>query len=307
MIKWPNWLNFKQGKVDLIFKLPYESTDEILDANGQLTPEYQQYQLQQTPAITVQYYGFLTTGKVFGNKKVRQAFCYAVDRQKLVDFTLKGAATPAFYGRVPTAVPDYDHQQLRGYNFQPQRARMLLAEAGFPDGKGFPEVVLQVNSGAKRNEQVAEAVAKMLEENLQVKVRVEKLAIAQHYETVEAGKVNFWRAQWAGDYPDAENFLNFLWSKHLPADSTQAAYLNTVRYNNPHFDQLLTDALATQDLAERNRLYVQAEQMSLDDAVSLYLFYDKDRRLLQPHVRNCPQNAMEYRNFVDVFLVPKEQ
>lgn len=298
-------LNFKQDKLDMVYKLPYENTDEIVDRQGKLLGDYSQYVLQQAPTLNIQYYGFLTTGKLFSNKKLRQAISFAVDRQRLVDNTLKGAAIAAVYGRTPNCVPNYDYAKLVGYNYNPQKAQQLLAEAGYPNGKGLPEITLQINGGGKRNEQVAEAVEKMIEETLGIQVRIEKLPMAQHFENVEAGKCEFWRSGWMGDYPDPENFLNYFSSKHLPPTPDGRAYLNTVRYNNPKFDQLMAKALATTNATQRNQLYLQAEQLTLDDAVAINLFYEKDRRLLKANIHNLPQNMLEYRNLVATYLSPK--
>lgn len=298
-------LNFKQNKLDLVYKLPYENTDEIVDRQGKLLGDYSQYVFQEAPTLNIQYYGFLTTSKLFSNKKLRQALNFAVDRQRLVDNTLKGAAIAAVHGRTPSCVPNYDYTKLVGYNYNPKKAQQLLAEAGYPNGKGLPEITLQINGGGKRNEQVAEAVEKMIEETLGIQIRIEKLPMAQHFENVEAGKTEFWRSGWMGDYPDPENFLNYFSSKHLPDSPNGRAYLNTVRYNNPKFDQLMAQALATSNATQRNQLYLKAEQLTLDDAVALNLFYEKDRRLLQPNVHNLPQNMLEYRNLVSTYLSPK--
>ncbi|HRI28024.1 MAG TPA: ABC transporter substrate-binding protein, partial [Chitinophagales bacterium] len=81
--------------------------------------------------------------------------------------------------------------------------------------------------------------------------------------------------------------------------------LNTTRYRNQKFDQFMEEALKTTNEVQRNRLYLQADQAALDDAPMMILYYDKDQRLLQPNVRNFPQNAMEYRNLREVYFVPE--
>lgn len=296
-------LHFRQGKLSMMYKLPYEYTDEIVDRQGKLMPDYQAYVLQQMPSLSVQYYGFLTNSGVLANKKLRQAICYAVDKQRLADHTLKGAAVAAT-GRVPNCVPDYAYQRLNAYHYNPNLARQLLAEAGYPNAQGLPPISLQINGGAKRHEQIAEAIQKMLSETLNIKLSISVLPMAQHLENIEAGKAQFWRSGWAGDYPDPENFLSYFLSSHLPSTPDDRAYLNTVRYRNPHFDQLMAQALATTNRQQRNELYLQAEQLTLDDAIALNLFYEKDRRLLQRNVQNLPQNMLEYRNLSDVYLHP---
>lgn len=249
---------FRDGKFDLKYRLPLEVADEVVDNEGKLKPAYAKYVYQTKPTLATQFYGFLNTGKIFNNKKLRQAFCYAIDRQKLVDYTLKGAAVPGFYGIVPPAFANYEASQLKGYNFDPQKARQLLADAGYPDGKGLPEITLQLNSGGKRNEQVAEVIQKMLTENLNVKVKIAQMPWPQHLETVESAKVDFWRFGWVADYPDPENFLALLGSRTLPANDAEKTYLNTTRYRNQRFDQFMEEALKTTNEVQRNRLYLQS-------------------------------------------------
>jgi oligopeptide transport system substrate-binding protein len=299
-------LKFKEGKLDMVFKLPFEIMDEIVDRKGNLQGEYQNFVFQDLVSMSVQYYGFLTDGKIFADKRLRQAFCYAVNRDKIVEFTLKGSGVPGIYGFVPPAFPNYNHAALNGYNYNPEKARALLAAAGYPNGKGMPEVTLQINSGGKRNEQVAEAVQKMLREVLNIRVKIAKVPFSQHLEMQETRKTDFWRAGWIADYPDPENFLTFLWSKHLPKNPNERTYQNTFRYRNEQYDQLFAQALQIVDEKQRNELYQKADQIALDDAPFLPLYYDKDKRLLQKYVRNFPQNPMEYRLLHKVYFEPQE-
>ncbi|MEZ4887893.1 MAG: ABC transporter substrate-binding protein [Chitinophagales bacterium] len=298
-------LEFKNGNIDMVYRLPLQLSDEIVDRNGKLTAEYSQFQFQEKAAMSVEYYGFLNTGEMFKNKLARQAFCYAIDRQKIVDFTLKGAGVPGNYGIVPPSFANYDATKVKGYEYNPDKARRLLGEAGFPNGKGFPKATLQINSGGTRNEQVAEAIQKMISETLNIDIDIIKMPFAQHLENTEAGKFNLWRAGWIADYPDPENFLNLLWGAHLPEDPSEGTeYLNTFRYRSETFDKLFEEALRTVDDAKRMELYQQANQTAINDAPLLPIYYNKDRRLLQPYVRNFPQNAMEYRNLRSTHFVP---
>nr|MBP6323891.1 hypothetical protein [Chitinophagales bacterium] len=89
-----------------------------------------------------------------------------------------------------------------------------------------------------------------------------------------------------------------------PDDITQKTYINSFRYKSKVFDSYFNEAVATVDEAKRNALYMKADQQVIDDAVVLPIYYDVDYRLLQPNVRNCPQNAMEQRDFSEVYFVP---
>lgn len=297
-------LEFKKGNSDMVYKFPLEMIEEIMDNKHNLKPEYQKFQLQFMPTMSLQYYGFQHQGKIFNNINVRKAFCYAYDREKLCEYTLKGSGFPAIYGVVPPGTGTYDSKQVKGFNFDPAKAQTYLALAGYPKGKGFPKLTLELNSGGSRNSQVAEAIKKMIEETLGIEIELLMVPWAQHTETVETAKTDFYRLGWQADYPDAENFLNLFHSKYVPDDINQKTYINSFRYKNKAFDILFDNAIANVDEKERNILYSKADQQVIDDAVVLPNYYDIDFRLLQPYVRNCPQNAMEQRDFSEVYFVP---
>jgi peptide/nickel transport system substrate-binding protein len=163
-------------------------------------------------------------------------------------------------------------------------------------------VTLEINSGGGRNEKVAEAVQKMLEENLNVDVEITQVVWAQHTNNIETGKTSFWRLGWVADYPDPNNFLNLFYGKIVPKTMEEAAYMNSFRYINPKYDEMFEKALATTNEAERNKLYYQLEQIVIDDAPLLPIYYSVNRRLIQPYVKNFDANAMEFRAFREVWL-----
>ena len=258
--------------------------------------------LQVQPELTTQFYGFLVPDKTFSNKNVRLAFNYAIDRAKIADYTAKGEGIPCFNGIVPIGLPGYDNNLVKGYTFDVKKAKDYLAKAGYPDGKGFPKVTLETNSGGGRNEKVAETVQKMLVENLNIDVEITQVVWAQHTNNVETGKTNFWRFAWIADYPDPINFLNLFYGKNVPKTMEESSYSNPCRHVNPQYDALYEKALATQDAVERNKLYAQLDQMIVDDAPFLPIYYSVKRRLLQPYVKNFDANGMEFRMFKAVWL-----
>ena len=301
-------LQFKKGNMDLMYKPPLEMMDEIKSSDDVLTPEYKQYVLQGLPTLSVQYFGFLNTDKIFSNKNLRVAFNYAIDRRKIVEYTIKGAGVPAVHGMVPPGMKGYDTKVVRGYEYDPAKAREFMVKAGYPNGKGMPAINLQINSGGGANMQVAEAIQKMLQENLNIAVNITSMPFAQHLENVETGKAQFFRSGWVADYPDPENFLTLFYGKHIPANPAERSYLNSSRFHNAQYDEVFAEALRTVDDDKRNLLYLKADQIMIDDAAIMPIYYYKDYRLLQPNVHNFPQNAMEYRVMKEVwFSAPPKQ
>ncbi|MDA7502103.1 ABC transporter substrate-binding protein [Chitinophagales bacterium] len=299
-------LAFEQGRIDMLYRLPAEMIDDIVTREGELQGKYKQYQFQERPSMSIQYYGFkMSEGRFANNRKLRQAFNYAIDKQKIVNYTVKGAGVPGNAGCVPPSFVHYDISKVKGYDYDPAKAKVLMAEAGYPNGKGFDPLVLQINSGGTRNEQIAEAVQKMLKENLNISVSISKLPFAQHLEAVETSKAEFWRSGWVADYPDPENFINLYNSEHIPEKLTDKSYLNSTRYRNQEVTDLYYLAEKTADIKERHAIYMKADQLIINDAPFIPVYYYKDRRLLQSNVRAFPQNAMEYRNLREVYFVPE--
>jgi peptide/nickel transport system substrate-binding protein len=295
-------LEFKNGTIDESYRIPNELLRSVVNEDGiTLTPEYSKYKLQRTNALADQYYGFLTNGKIFNDVRVRQAFNYAVDREKIVKYVLNGSGTVGIYGIVPPGMPDYDTKSIKGYSFDLAKARQLMKEAGYPDGKGFPEVTLNINEGGGRNTQIAEAIQNMLKE-IGVTVKLQLLQFAQHLDNIDAGRSDFYRLGWIADYPDPEGFLNLFYGKNVPDNPKEKSPINSFRYKNPKFDELFEKALATTDIKERNKIYQEAEQLAVSEAPLLFIYYDIDYRLLQPYVRGYALDPMHRVNFRFLWL-----
>ncbi len=296
---------FKKGNLDLKYRLPLELVTEVLNPDGSLTEDYSTYQFQEINEFTLQYYGFLHKDEVFSNVNVRKAFNYAIDREAIVEFTMKGQGYPAYYGVVPMGFKNYDNEAIEGFSFNPDLARQYMKEAGYENGAGFPEITLQLNEGGGRNTNVAEAIKKMLEDNLNIKISLAKKPFKQHLTEIETGYTYFWRLGWVADYPLPETFLELFYGKHVPENLHDRSYTNSTRFEDPAYDVIYEQAISTMDENLRNELYVKLDQMVTEQAAVLPIFYSKNVRLLQPNVRNLPQNPMEYRNLVEVYFVPE--
>ncbi len=298
---------FKKGNLDVTFRLPVEMIPDILDEFNHAKDGNARFDVMVVPAMSLDYYGFQHQSEIFKKKDVRLAFNYAIDREKLVTYTLQGDGIPAMYGIVPPSFKGYNNKALKGYSFKPDTAKRLLAMAGYPNGKGFPKLTLEINSGGLPNVQVAEVVQKMLKENLNIDVDINVMPMAEHLESLETGKAMFWRAGWIADYPDPETFLTILYGKHVPERLTDRSYVNSVRYKSAKFDSLFELALRESDTKKRFDLYRQADQVAIDDGAIMPIFYHENYRLVQLWVKNCETNAMEYRDLARVSFIPKDE
>ena len=199
---------FEKQKIDLINTLPSLRVKDVVEKNiKEFISHPPKSLLQREPEMMSQFYVFNTKQKPFDNVKVRQAINFAVDREKLVENVLQGQAIgAAIYGITPTTFIGYDIKKIKGYNLDVAKAKKLLAEAGYPNGKGFPEVRILVNSGNSRNSSVAVELQKQLKENLNVNVNFESLPMVQKYDLQMHGKGDIFRDAWVADFSSPESF-----------------------------------------------------------------------------------------------------
>lgn len=298
-------LEFKQGNLEESYRVPSEFFGDIVDENKNPKGEYAKFRLLHLPAMGSQFYGMLTTAAPFTDVRVRKAISYAIDRDRIIKYVLKGQATgPAIHGLVPPSMPGYPSDKVQGYYFDRDKARALMAEAGFPNGVGFPEITLQYNTGGGRNTQVAEAIQGMLAENLNITLKLQQMEWARHIDEIDAGRAPFYRLGWIADYPDPETFLNLLYGKIVPDSGISP--INSTRFKNAEFDRLFEQAITTQDKAQRMELYRQAEQVAMDNTPMLLIYYDEDYRFLQPYVMDYRNNSMDRRHYKYVWLDPSK-
>lgn len=305
-------MEFKQGNFDMIYQIPVEMFHEIFGESegGKKSINFDIY---SSPALSTHYYGFnLQTNPFFSVKEIRQAFNLAIDRNKIADYTIKGEGRSADYGMVPyTEVFEkngYNYKGLKGFKYNPDSAKKLLALAGYPGGLGLPDFNLEINSGGgDRNILVAVVIQKMLKENLGVNVNMNVVPWPEHIDNIQSGKSDFFRYAWISDYPDPESFLTLFYGKHVPSNYQERSYVNFTRFKNAAFDSLFEAARAETDKAKRYKLFTKAEQIILDEAAFMPLFYDENFRLEQKYVRNLPENPLNYMDMSITYLVPKKK
>jgi peptide/nickel transport system substrate-binding protein len=306
------FLMFRNGELDMIFRIPNEMFGEILAEQKEAKDNNRPFELQNCAAMATYYYGFLNPSAPFDKKEIRMAFNLAIDREKIVKFTLKGDGLPATHGAVPELdafkSKGFNYDNVKGYAYDPDKARKLLADAGFAGGKGFPKIVLQINSGGgDRNVLIAQAIKGMLQENLGVEAEIDQIPFAEHLQKLETGKTLFWRQGWIADYPDPETFLTLFLSTHVPAKMDDRSTTNPFRFKSAKFDSLFLAAMKETDEKKRFELYSMADAIVTDEAPFMPLVYDESYRLIQTNVKNFPVNAMEYRDLTKTYFVPKKE
>lgn len=298
-------LEFKKGNLDMVYRIPADEVSEFKINVSEDKADFllDDFRVQITPSLSIQYYSFQHMSETFKDINVRKAFNYAIDKNRIVEFGLNGMGVPANHGIVPPSLQNYPIDKIVGYEYSPELAQQHLAKAGFPGGKDFPRLTLQINSnGGSENIGVAEIVQKMLSDNLGVYIDLSVTSRVQHYDRVQTGKSSFWKDAWLADYSDPENFLCLFYGPFVPNDPDENSYINSVRYKNGEFDDFYESANIEQDEDKRMELYCKADQKVIEDAVVIPLYYEKTVRLLKPYVKNFPLNQMEYRDFGSVYF-----
>ena len=217
-------------------------------------------------------------------RKLRQAFNYAIDRRTLIDGILEGRAVPA-KGAVPPGMLGYN-PDLKGYVYDPEKAKRLLAEAGYPEGKGLPEIEYHFNSQPPNGE-VAQYVQADLA-RIGIRTRLHQMDWGAYQNFVDEGKATFFRMAWILDYPEAENFLYPLFhSKFLGSDG------NYARTQNPEIDRLLDEARACKDIDEEMRAWRKAEEAIVEEAPWLFLYHNESAIRVKPYVKGVVFTRMD--------------
>lgn len=212
-----------------------------------------------------------------GNRKVRQAFNYIVDKEAIAKVILEGRVVPA-RSVLPPGMLGHN-PDLRGYPYNKEKARRLLAEAGYEGGRGFPPLTLHYNPGLV-NRKIAEFVQGALRK-IGVAVQLRELDWPAYLNLVDGGQAQFFRLGWLADYPDPENFLTVLFhSRNIGSKG------NLSRYANPTVDRLLDRADQSMDPTARAHLYQEAEKIIVADAPWIFLHYYSTDVLIQPWVRD---------------------
>ncbi|HEY6162697.1 MAG TPA: peptide ABC transporter substrate-binding protein, partial [Bacteroidia bacterium] len=216
---------FKNGELDVVFGLPSESISEMVEQqiNDFRKPPVK-YLLDRTPELATQYYEFNMTRPPFNNVKVRQAFNYAINREKIIETVLNHEAYgPGIYGICPQSLIGYDVTKIKGYHYDPEMAKKLLADAGYPGGKGFPTITIEVNSGGAKNSKVVEEIKNELESTLKINVLYNIVPLMQKLDDAEHSRgADIFRTSWIADYPSPENFLWTLYGKTVPDSLSQS-------------------------------------------------------------------------------------
>jgi len=259
---------FEDGDVDLADVSSFDASWLAYDAS--LGP-----QLRRSDGLSLRYYGFDTSRAPFDDVRVRQAFARAVDWRRLIALSSAGTSTPAT-GMVPPGIPGRNDEDFLPAH-DPAGARTLLADAGYPGGRGFPPIVLLGGGPEDR------AFAAEIRQELGVTVNVEVQGEG-FFDRLESDPPQIFSMGWVADYPGANDFLGIL----LGTGSSN----NYGRWSSPAFDAAIAAALAARDPAAARTAFDQAEGVVRDEVPTIPLTYDVEWSLARTGLLGAYANGL---------------
>jgi oligopeptide transport system substrate-binding protein len=244
------------------------------------------------PYLGTYFYRFNVTRAPLNDARVRLALNLAVDRRAIVENITMGGQQPAF-GYTPPFFDDFNPAAPLSYD--PERARELLAEAGFPNGEGFPRKGLLFNT-LEAHRQIAEAIQQMWKENLGIDIILQNQEWRVYLDTQTRMDYDLARAGWIGDFMDPITFLD-MW--------TTGDGNNNTGWSNPEYDRLIRQARVEPDAAARLRILEAAEAILMEDLPIIPLYFYTRIYLLSPRVQGWYPKAMDNRPYKHVWLLPE--
>lgn len=305
---------FEEGELMMITEVPGSKASDIVQEN---IDEYKKQPPTKTfvakPTMGTQYYEFNLTKPIFKDVRVRKAFNYAIDREKIVQNVLSGQANTrgqgnasGLYGITPPVdqFEGYDFEAIKevSYSFNPAKAKELMAEAGYPNGEGFPTLRLVINSGGTTHNRIVKEVVKHLERNLGITVNYEVLPFKQKIESAKYAKADMYRSAWVVDYPSPESFLLTLYGKNVPSSTSQPSYPNTPRYKNAEYDALLEKGMKSANKVDQFKYFADAEKLMMEEAPLIILWYVENYKMYHSFARNIKFNEIDYLDLSNVYL-----
>lgn len=270
---------FERGELDALNSVPSLELSRIREL-----PQYKNH-----PILGIYYLGFNTTVPPLDNKLVRRALNMAIDREEITNL-LAGGQKP-ITGWLPVGM--MGHNPDVGLKFDPEKAKATLDEAGFQDRSQFPRIVLGFNTN-ENHQRLAENVQAQLRRNLGINIELNNEEWKVYLSSLRMNPPAIFRLGWIGDYPDPDNFLNLM---------TSTSDNNHTRWGNERFDRLVRRAASMSNQAEREKLYLEAQKLLVEDEVPVIPIYSYTNNLMiADRVENYPMSPMHRFDYRGVSL-----
>ena len=277
---------FRAGQLHVTSSVPADKISTYRKSNST--------ELKIAPYLGTYFYRLNIKTPQLQDRRVRRALGMAIDREKLVENITKGGQIPAYTMTPPGTMGYYPKSTLA---FDPEGAKNLLSEAGYPNGEGFPaiEILYNTNEGHRK---IAVALQEMWKEYLNIDIKLLNQEWKVYLATESAGDYQISRGGWIGDYVDPNNFLDMF----LCGGGN-----NRTGWCNEEYDRLILEVAPSQSShEERLAVFQQAETMLLDDMPIIPVYTYTSLKLVDSSVENLDGNIMNQAMYKDIYLSPRQ-
>jgi peptide/nickel transport system substrate-binding protein len=281
--KQSEFLQFAQGNIDFVSGLDASYKDEILTTDGKLRSLYaDDVHMIRGPYLNTEYLAFYMETEVdeILALKLRTAINLGFDRSKMMTYLRNGIGIPANGGFIPKGLPGYDDSI--GYSYQPEKAKQLVSEYKYETRNQNPEVTLTTTSNYLS---FCEFIQREIQK-IGLQVNVDVIPASSLKDAKANGQLDFFRASWIADYPDAENYLSLYYSKNFAPNGP-----NYTHFKNEAFDNMYEAAYLETDINKREQLYTKMDSLVMASAPIVPMFYDEVVRFTRKNVNGLGINA----------------
>ncbi|XMB87006.1 peptide ABC transporter substrate-binding protein [Mycoplasmatota bacterium WC44] len=272
---------FQNDELDFIPSVPASEITRLIAEDDQF---------YVFPLLGTYYYSFNTERDIWENPNVRRALSLSIDREAIVN-ALGGIATPAT-GMVPPGFTDHegnDFYETAGDfgvgtdDSKYEEARNLLADAGYPNGEGFPEDAVILYNTSEGHKLIAETIQQMWKDNLGITVKLQNQDWAVFQGTRRAGDFDIARGGWLTDYMDPSGVLGIFTSDND---------YNDPNFSNAEFDQLMNEAMTTTDKAEHFEKLYAAQEVFMNEMPIVPIYHYSDSMYVKSYVKDWGRSVL---------------
>ena len=261
---------FENGELD-VAPVSINDVERARDPNSPLNPRYQVF-----PQFTISYIAFNTNVPPFDDPNVRRALALSIDRARIAEVTFNSMLTPAT-GILMPQLPGYSEGD-KTYPFDPEAAREALAASSYGGPENLPPIVMTEVGGGAEARIDTQAFVEQWRTELGVEVQIQQTDFATFLADQDQGRLQMFNAGWIMDYPDPEDILDLKFHSE--------SSLNDVNYSNPEVDSILEEARVEQNPEARMQLYQQSEEIIVEEAAWLPLYFSQAHVVVNEAVQN---------------------
>lgn len=279
---------FETGKIDAT-EVSTNYFDEVTDKSG---PFYKD--LTVSPSLELFYIGFNCSKPPFDDVNIRKAFSMAIDKDKIISLVFKNMEQKAD-GILPPGMPGYN-PNLVGLGYNVTKAKELIKASKYGGVSNLPPITLTTYGYGGSVGDDLQSLVHQWKQNLGVDVKIRQLEPDRYFYNTKAEIDQMFDTDWIADYPNPQDFLDILFSSGSDG--------NFGSYSNPKVDALIKQANQTSNQEQSFTLYQQAEQLIVNDAACIPIFFGKTYTLVQPYVKGYTINPLGYANLDQVSIIP---